>query len=875
MRTDLYRKPAYLIARSKDDILGVTSYEDLQSKLELICAMIKHPVTLYCFYDYELDKSGKRKMVRIDSNIASVTLHWCCETFRICAGYEYCEASDTDHACLFYDEEKPIDVVDLVAFKKLIDEKIAKMQTVHPKPIYYNEVAPVPNFVCTENICYIDYFCSIMGFHELIFPIIICGRVLGAIFCGQVSREEDCDEIGLNVREAFLEARSDLFQHYKWDKANSGKPIGYNEEALRRHLREGYDRYKMPLLQYPTEGPNTLQDLQDGKWINVRQPYILPKGKFGKLIKKVNKEIGGVCSALENTLQERRKGYIVRLIQSTTEEFHQKVSGVLQKMGKEIDTRDKSNISGYWEQVQQLLKPLVDALPIRDFQIYGASNVAMGVGNYPKDTWLSCVALLYNQPYEDINSEDVATRSLLGFKVKATDADSSAFLLSSHAIAGYDSEKITPELTERVFQSPDSEDPRPAYGFEAQKGDEGKENLLDKEQVNVFFIPVRDGLSHSSAIVWALLGRQDIYDVPEMDILYAKYIADEIRANLIQLATLIFYVNWYLLDSVLQANTEMVLRFFRHEIDHVLLGFGALNKNYIQNDRFGKLPDEKRKDVREDFASTEKMLRYIEKNMEILTKPAHQIKTDRDGFLIFKELLIKWEIMYEDELQDKRLKIWLPTPSLRDPLRPMVIGDTRLTEQIIYNIVSNAIKYSYWGSNIYIDCKMPHKNSGYQVLTVRDYGASMPLGERPYELYFRDNDQKLNIEGSGIGLYVVKKICEILGYKVKHDCKKISDYNVPLIDKYLNREFRLYPKDKKLTEALRAAKKQIAQEFGPEKMREIVRARNSGPGLNERQLIDQIAVPTHEVMIEVHIPVPSEDDYEAYFYLIKQRYKNN
>lgn len=857
MGIDLFKKPAHLIARDADDILGVTDKDELRRRLELICAAIKHPVTLYCFYDFvrELDSQGREvevdgkpayeqeddghpKMIRIDSNIASVTLHWCCETFRICAGCRYCIQNDLDHARLYrciedkdgLIAEQPIDMTDPDAFERLINQRIDDLWNRQDAPIYHNELpdenktATKPVFIREGNSGYIDYRCSILGFHELIFPVAVSGRVLGAIFCGQISKEEDYNTICQVIRTNFLETHPNIFSNYYKLSINNGSATPLDENSLRKQLDDGDDRYQT-IPQFPLINPDDIEQLK--KYINIKRNPVLSSVEYKKLIKTSKNEIEKLQLALEELLKDRRQDYIRRVVRKAIQDFNNTIPSVLKKIGT-----DPSSISTYWQAVEELLMPLAKTFPLRELMIFGPNNITMGTGNYAIETWLPCVSMLPN--YDGV-------KSIFKFQVKGTDKYSTMFLLASHQIEDYKIDDSVPTLTDRVqYQAtPDVKNLIHAYNTESDR------ILL----ADVFYIPVRDSLSHSSAIVWRFESKNTFGKKLALE--DVKYIEDEIRKEMVQLVTLIFYVNWYLLDSVLQANTEMVLRFFRHEIAHVLLGFGWLNDNYIQNFAFGRLADDKREDVAGDFRSTENMLRYIEQNIQLLTKPAEEVDLQKEKFLIFKEILIKWELMYRDTLREKHLRIIRPEPSFWDDYRPLVFSDKRLVEQIVYNIVSNAIKYCYWGTNIYLDCRKPDLDADHQFLTIRDFGHQITNDlNRPYELYFREPNPKLNIEGSGIGLYVVKKICDLLGFTVGHTCTEVSKYNVPLINEYLSRAFSIYPKDPALVEKLEKERNRISAL----RMQEIVCDGQAIGALNEKQLIDMIHIHTYEVTITVKIP---------------------
>jgi signal transduction histidine kinase len=111
-------------------------------------------------------------------------------------------------------------------------------------------------------------------------------------------------------------------------------------------------------------------------------------------------------------------------------------------------------------------------------------------------------------------------------------------------------------------------------------------------------------------------------------------------------------------------------------------------------------------------------------------------------------------------------------------------------EQLVYNLVNNAVKYCYRGTRIHLDCKKKYLGPHHpHILTVTDYGMKMDVGPAVYELYSRGLNTT-RIEGLGIGLFLVKKIAEAHGGSVGYSSAKVSDYNVPLIEPYLRAQLQ-------------------------------------------------------------------------------------
>ena len=88
---------------------------------------------------------------------------------------------------------------------------------------------------------------------------------------------------------------------------------------------------------------------------------------------------------------------------------------------------------------------------------------------------------------------------------------------------------------------------------------------------------------------------------------------------------------------------------------------------------------------------------------------------------------------------------------------------------IIYNLLSNAIKYRSPQRTpvVQVHC---YETEDYQVLSVQDNGLGMDLSEE-YKIFAMFQRLHDHVEGTGIGLYMVKKIVENAGGKIEVESK--------------------------------------------------------------------------------------------------------
>ncbi len=114
------------------------------------------------------------------------------------------------------------------------------------------------------------------------------------------------------------------------------------------------------------------------------------------------------------------------------------------------------------------------------------------------------------------------------------------------------------------------------------------------------------------------------------------------------------------------------------------------------------------------------------------------------------------------EIQEKHLNIIF---NINGEL-PNVIVDQRLIRQVYVNLLRNAIKYSPDGSEISVSVSQ----QGEEILSqVADHGYGIPKKqqEKIFHKFFRaENAVRIETDGNGLGLYLVKAIIESLHGKI-------------------------------------------------------------------------------------------------------------
>jgi two-component system phosphate regulon sensor histidine kinase PhoR len=118
--------------------------------------------------------------------------------------------------------------------------------------------------------------------------------------------------------------------------------------------------------------------------------------------------------------------------------------------------------------------------------------------------------------------------------------------------------------------------------------------------------------------------------------------------------------------------------------------------------------------------------------------------------------------MLGPQISEKKLQVEL----IYNPDLPMIFGDGNLINQVLINLLDNAIKYTPRGGKITIRCKQQETR---MLFTVSDTGIGIPQESIPrvFERFYRvDKARSRNMGGTGLGLSIVKHIVESHGGEV-------------------------------------------------------------------------------------------------------------
>lgn len=138
-----------------------------------------------------------------------------------------------------------------------------------------------------------------------------------------------------------------------------------------------------------------------------------------------------------------------------------------------------------------------------------------------------------------------------------------------------------------------------------------------------------------------------------------------------------------------------------------------------------------------------------EKQLKVETKP------------IFIEDVVE-EAINSVYSQLKQKKITLNNKMGNVEEKKIIVGDNKLLKRVFINILTNSIKYNDYGGSITLTCT---KQKNTYLLCIQDDGIGIPKEKLSdvFQLYYRMPNLVHTIEGSGIGLFLVKNYLQLMG----------------------------------------------------------------------------------------------------------------
>ena len=188
---------------------------------------------------------------------------------------------------------------------------------------------------------------------------------------------------------------------------------------------------------------------------------------------------------------------------------------------------------------------------------------------------------------------------------------------------------------------------------------------------------------------------------------------------------------------------------------NAIIGFAEI----LANEYFGALTPRQLDYSRGILDSSHRLLSLINDILDLATIEA--------GYMTLETALVDIHDMLEavltltrERARNQNLELSLVCPADIGAIE----ADERRLKQAMFNLVSNAIKFTPPGGSICIEAKRNGGNEGDLVLSVADTGVGIPMADqaRVFEKFER-GDPTLYQTGAGLGLSLVKSLVELHG----------------------------------------------------------------------------------------------------------------
>ncbi|WP_044895934.1 sensor histidine kinase [Bacillus alveayuensis] len=199
-----------------------------------------------------------------------------------------------------------------------------------------------------------------------------------------------------------------------------------------------------------------------------------------------------------------------------------------------------------------------------------------------------------------------------------------------------------------------------------------------------------------------------------------------------------------------EENKKEFLANVAHELRTPLTYIGGYSQ--ILLDEIYHSPEELKKHLKLIQKETKRMQKLINDLLELNKLEDKNFKLTKEPIVLSQLILDSLEL-FQTSLKQRNIKLVM---HLDDEL--IIYGDHSRLKQVFYNVVDNAIKYSYQNSQINISS---YQDGSFAIVAIQDYGIGIPandlnrIGER---FYRTDKSRSRKTGGTGLGLSIVKEI---------------------------------------------------------------------------------------------------------------------
>ncbi|MEZ7891203.1 MAG: ATP-binding protein [Candidatus Wallbacteria bacterium] len=182
------------------------------------------------------------------------------------------------------------------------------------------------------------------------------------------------------------------------------------------------------------------------------------------------------------------------------------------------------------------------------------------------------------------------------------------------------------------------------------------------------------------------------------------------------------------------------------------------------------------------ISSSEHLLELINDILDFSRLEAKKIKLVKKVFNI-KEEINNLTLIFKEQIKNKKIELKI---EIDNKITYNVIGDQLRFKQILINLLTNAIKFTYKGTITINACQVSLSNNIAKIsISVIDEGIGIPNDkiDEIFEMFHQlDGSYTKQSGGAGIGLSIVKNLVELMNgtIKVKSEVDKGSCFTIEI-----------------------------------------------------------------------------------------------
>lgn len=209
--------------------------------------------------------------------------------------------------------------------------------------------------------------------------------------------------------------------------------------------------------------------------------------------------------------------------------------------------------------------------------------------------------------------------------------------------------------------------------------------------------------------------------------------------------------------AVSLSSVEMMRRSFIANVSHELKTPMTAIAGFVDGILDGTIPPEKQTHYMKIVSDEVKRLSRLVRSMLDLSRiDSGEVKLNFVR-MDLTEVIGSVLVASEQRIEKKNLRI----TGLEDCEEMPMNGDYDLMNQVVYNLLDNAIKFTNEGGDI--DIRLTHRDERIYC-AIRNSGDGIPAQEMPqiFERFYKsDRSRSLDKNGMGLGLYIVKTVISL------------------------------------------------------------------------------------------------------------------